>query len=148
MTDVVLWLHIVAAGTWIGTNVVQALAPSLLAEGGPLVKATWARAVVGFGTRIYVPAAVLLLLTGVELVRSLEYSYGDLFVILGIVTVLVGGALGGVVYGPSGRSLAQAVESGDGSEEKRLNTKLRSIGFLETVLVLFTAFAMVAALGA
>lgn len=148
MTDVVLWLHIVAAGVWIGGSVVQAAAPPLLAEGGPLVKATWARAVVGFGTRLYTPAAVVLLLTGIELVRSLDYGYTDFFVLVGFVMVAIGAVFGGAVFGPSGRHLAEAVEAGDAAEEKRLDTKLRTFGIIDIVLLLFTVYAMVAALGA
>jgi len=147
MTNVVLWLHIVAAGAWIGTNVVRAVAPPLLADGGPLVKATWARTVAGFSRRIYNPAAVVLLLTGIELVRSLNYSYGNLFVLIGIGMVIVGGALGGMVFAPSGRSLADAVEAGDDGAVRRLDGKIRTFGILDTVLVLFTVYAMVASLG-
>lgn len=147
MTDVVLWLHIVAASAWLGANVVQAVVPPLLADGGPLVKATWARTVVGLGRRIYNPAFVVLLITGIELVRSLNYSYGDLFVLVGIGVVIVGGALGGMVFAPSGRSLADAIEAGDDGAAQRLASKIRTFGILDTVLVLFTIYAMVASLG-
>lgn len=147
MTDVLLWLHIVAGGVWIGTNVVQLVAPRLLADGGPLVKATWARTVVGFGTRIYTPVAIVLLLTGIELVRSLDYSYGDTFVLIGIAVVIIGGVLGGVVFGPTGRSLADAVEAGDEEETERLDGKRRTFELVDTGLVLFTIYAMVVSLG-
>lgn len=148
MTDLVLWLHIVAAGVWIGTSVVQLMAPPLLADGGPLVKATWGKAVLGFGRRITTPAAVLLLITGIELVRSGGYSYTDAFVLIGIVVVLVGGAIGGAVVGPTSRQLTISAEAGEESGVQEAEMRLRTFGVLDLALVLFTVYTMVTALGA
>lgn len=148
MGNVVLWLHIVAAGAWIGTNIVQAVTRSAMAGTGPAVRANWERTAVRFGTRIYTPAGVLLLLTGIELIRRNGYSYADTFVLIGIAMVVVGGALGATVFAPTGRAAADAIESGDVAAERRIMPRLQAFGILDTVLVLLTTYAMVAAIGA
>lgn len=147
MTSLVLWLHIVAAGAWIGTDVVQAVAPRFIDGGGAPVRANWARAVAGFGTRIYTPAAIVLLLTGIELVRSGGHRFSDAFVLIGIAVVVIGGVLGGTVFGPDNRRLAASLEAGETEAVQRLTKKLRSFGLLDTVLILFATYAMVANLG-
>ena len=148
MSNVVLWLHVLAAATWFGTNVVQAVAPPLMARGGAGATATWYRAASDFGTRIYTPAALILLFTGVELVRSGPWSFASTFVMMGIGMVLVGATLGIFVFGPGGRATATAVESGDASASASAITRLRAFGILDSVLLLLTIYAMLTKLGA
>jgi uncharacterized membrane protein len=148
VSNFVLWIHVLAAGAWFGTNVVQAVAPPLMARGGDATMATWHRATSDFGTRIYTPAAIILLLTGVELVRSRGWSYGDTFVLVGIGTVVVGSVLGAFVFGPGGRAAGDAIDAGDRSNAGAAVNRLRGFITLDTALLLFTIYAMTTKLGA
>ena len=147
MSDIVLWVHVLAAGAWVGTNVVQAVAPPLMQRGGIAAEVAWFRAMSDFENRIYTPAGVVILLTGVELVRSTGRSYGDPFVLIGIAAVTVGVGLGVAVFGPAGRSAGEALESGDREAAAATLARLRAFGIVDTVVVVFAVFAMVSKLG-
>lgn len=146
--DVVLIIHILSAATWFGANVTQfVVTPRMEAIGGAAA-AEWMRSTVFMGTRLYTPAAVVSLITGVMLVLDRGYSFGSLFVTLGFVTVIVGAVVGIRVFGPVGEERAAAYESGDQAAIERLGSKLRMFGLLDITLITLTIASMVLTWGA
>ena len=146
--DVLLVLHIAGAGTWLGTNVVQAVAPGLTARQSAEAAAAWYR-VSGKFNRIYNPAAILILVTGILLViQNDAYTFGSLFVTIGFGMVVLGALFGIFVFTPGGEQTAQAIESGDPSQIKKAVARLTRFGTVDTLLLLFTITAMVLRLGA
>jgi hypothetical protein len=73
--DILLVLHIAGAGTWLGANVVQAVVPPMAARRSADVLAGWYRITSSMASRLYVPAAILILTTGVLMVLDNE-AYG------------------------------------------------------------------------
>lgn len=148
MKTTLLFIHILAAGAWIGTNVVQILVNPRLRAYPADVAAWWMRRTVAFGTRIYTPAAVTLLLTGVFLViDSSLYEFSDPFVSVGFLMVVIGAALGMLVFGPRGEAAAAAIEAGDDAEVTRLTGTLSTFGLIDSVLLIVTVLAMVSKWG-
>lgn len=146
--DVLLVLHIAGAGTWLGANVVQALVPPIAARHSAAVLAGWYRITSAMATRLYVPAALLILLTGVLMVLDNEaYGFGTLFVTIGFGMIVVGALFGQFVFGPGGDAAAEAVESGDGGAIRSRVGRLTRYGVIDTILLLFTITAMVLRLG-
>lgn len=145
MRNVILWLHIGAAGTWLGANMFQLVGGPIVRRAGDAAESAWLRAVVELSKRLYPPAAILALLTGVELVRRGAWSYGDVFVMIGITMVAFGAVVGSALIGPWSTGLIEAIDrNGDTTSLRR---RLSGITVLETALVLFTIYAMVAKLG-
>lgn len=146
--DVLLVLHIAGAGTWLGANVVQAVVPSMAARRSVAVLAGWYRIASSMASRLYVPAAILIIVTGVLMVLDSEaYDFGTPFVTIGFGMIVIGGLLGRFVFGPGGEAAADAVESGDGPEVRAAVGRLTRYGILDTLLLLFTITAMVLRLG-
>jgi len=146
--DVLLILHIAGAGTWLGANVVQAMVPPMAARKSAEVLAGWYRITSGMASRLYVPAAILILITGVLMVLDNEaYGFGSVFVTIGFGMILVGALLGRFVFGPGGDAAAVAVESGDGAAIEAAVGRLTRFGLIDTLLLLFTITAMVLRLG-
>lgn len=142
--EILLILHIVGAGTWLGANIVQAVVPPLAARQGAAALAGWYRVTAGMSSRLYIPAAILVLLTGVLMVLESEaYGFGTLFVTIGFGMIVVGALLGQFVFGPGGEAAAEAVESGDGNRVRAAVAKLTRYGVIDTLLLLFTIVAMV-----
>ncbi len=151
MRDTLLTIHIIAAGTWLGANVVRFLVTPQLQRVGGVVAAGWHRSMVGLLRTLYMPAAVVALLTGVGLVAWVDnspYEMSDLFVSIGFLTVIVGSALGMALFAPQGRKAAEARESGDATLAALIETKLLIGGVLDTALVIVTITAMVGNWGA
>ena len=146
--EILLVLHIAGAGTWLGANVVQAVVPPISARQGTEALAGWYRTTTVMSTRLYVPAAILILVTGVLMVLDNEaYGFGTLFVTIGFGMILVGALLGQFVFGPGGEAAAEAVESGDGTAIRKAVGKITRYGLIDTILLLFTITAMVLRLG-
>lgn len=147
--DILLVLHIAGAGVWLGANVVQAVAPPLAASQGPEVLAGWYRITARLSSRLYMPAALTILITGVFLVLESEaYGFDSLFVGIGMGMIVVGAVLGVVVFAPVGRRAADEIESGGVRQARASVARLAGFGLLDTVLLLFTVIVMVLRWGA
>lgn len=139
-----LILHIIGAGTWLGANMVQfTLARPARAE-GPQVAAAWARMAANMGTTLYMPAGLVVLATGVVLVlNSSVYSFGSLFVTVGLTVVIIGAVLGPTVFMPGGHRIAGAIESGNHALARTTERRVTRFAALDTLLVLFAIVVMV-----
>jgi len=143
-SEILLVLHIAGAGTWLGANVVQAVVPPAAARAGSATLAGWYRMSSVLATRLYMPAAILILITGILLVIENEaYGFGSIFVTIGFGMIVVGAVLGMVVFGPGGDAAAEAVESGDQTRIRSAVARLTRWGLIDTLLLLFTITAMV-----
>lgn len=146
MRNLALWLHILGAAMWIGTNFAQMMiGPRLVNEG---LGAQWLKAVDKASGPIYGTASGLIILTGVYLVLSNDaYSFGSAFVGIGIAVVIVGGALAGLVFNRKTRQAGALFDSGDTARAVPLYKSIAPWAILDTALLAFAVYAMVAKLG-
>ncbi len=149
LSEILLLLHIAAAGTWLGANVVQAAVPALGRSESASFNAGWLRIAAKLGSRLYMPVALLLLASGVGLVLTSEgaYEFSDLFVSIGFTVIVIGAILGIVVFSPTGFKTAEAFESGDDATARAGTRRLAGFGALDTLLILFAILVMVLRLG-
>ena len=148
LRNVALWLHIIGASMWLGTNVAQMLiGPRLVNEGAGL---QWLKAVDKASGPIYGTASGLILLTGIYLVLSSDdaYSFGSAFVGIGIAVVIIGGALAGLVFTRKTRQAIGLFESGDSAKALPVYKSIGSWAVLDTALLAFAVLAMVSKWGA
>lgn len=144
LRDALLILHIAGAGTWLGANIVQAVAPPMAARQGVEATAGWFRIAGRLSKRLYMPVSILLLVTGIFLVLGDEaYTFGSLFVTIGFGMIVIGALLGIFVFDPGSEAAAQAVEAGDQSRIRAATARITAFGTIDTLLVLFTISAMV-----
>lgn len=142
--DILLVLHIAGAGTWLGANVVQAVVPPAMARTGTGALAGWYRTTKQLSTRLYIPASLLILVTGVLLVlQSDAYGFGSTFVTVGFGMIILGGILGRFVFEPGGETAAAAAESADAGAIRAAAGRLATFGAIDTLLLLFTMTVMV-----
>ncbi len=149
MRDTYLIIHILAAGAWFGTNMVQVVVNPGINKKAPIIAAEWHRTLEGFLKRIYMPAAIIALVTGVLLltVDNTPYEMSDPFVSLGFLTVIVGSALGMGFFGKQSRAAAAAYDAGDISGAAEIEKKISAAGLLDTFLIALTVVAMVSKWG-
>jgi hypothetical protein len=146
--EILLVLHIAGAGTWLGANIVQAVVPPLAARQGVATLAGWYRMSSALSSRLYVPAAILVLITGVLMVLDSEaYGFGELFVTIGFGMIVIGALLGQFVFGPGGEDAARAIESENRAAIRSAVGRITRFGLIDTILLLFTITAMVLRLG-
>lgn len=149
LRDILLVLHIAAAGTWLGANIVQAIVPSMAAKQSPQAAAGWYRVAARLSTRLYMPVGILLVLTGIWMVLDSEvFSFSSVFVSIGFVVIVIGALFGKFVFEPGSERAAQAFEAGDQGAIKSAMGRVAAFGTVDTLLVLFAITAMVIRLGA
>lgn len=136
--------HIIGAASWLGANVVQVVVQPVVRREGNEGLASWYRLTAALSTRLYIPAAILVLATGVLMVLDNEaYGFGDVFVTIGFSMIVIGALFGSFVFGPDGERAAEAASTGDDAALGRLSGKLAAFGTVDTLLLLFTIVAMV-----
>lgn len=148
MGELLLLVHIVAVGAWLGANMTQLVVTPALQRTGGAPAAAWMRQTVRIGKAIVSPAAVVLLITGFWMVlRDSLYDFEQTFVVIGVLMVIVGSVLGMRVFGPGGREAAGLHEAGDTAAVGKAHQRLAMFGAIDTALLIFTIWAMVTRLG-
>jgi hypothetical protein len=149
LRDILLVLHIAGAGTWLGANIVQAVVPPMAARQGPQAAAGWYRVAGALSKRLYMPASILILVTGIWMVlENDDYGFGSGFVSVGFGMIIIGALLGIFVFEPGSERAAQAIDSGDRAAIRASTARIAAFGTADTLLLLFTITAMVLRLGA
>ncbi len=144
MGEFLLFIHILAVTAWLGANVTQFVVTPAMQKTGGAPAAEWMRQVVRLGTRVYSPAAVLILVTGVWMVlRNSLFEFEQVFVTVGFITVIVGMAFGMRVFGPGGRDVAALHDAGDETAAAVAHKRLAVFGIVDTALVVIAIWMMV-----
>jgi len=140
---VLLTIHIASVAAWLGCNFTQLfLGPWFARRGGDAALA-WFEASALLARRYYNAAGVLLGLTGVLLVREVGYDWSAGFIAVGITVIVIGAALGVLLFAPGGDRLAAAQREGDAGRVKALATRYTFAAAVDTTLVLVAVLAMV-----
>lgn len=144
MYPYLIWLHILGAAVWIGGGVANVVMDRTFTTESASARAALQRAGVALGTRLFMPASVLVLVTGILMVvQSAVWEFENLFVVIGFAMVVIGAVLGSAVYGPTGRRTAAALDAGDTATATAGARRLATIGSLELVLLAITLAGMV-----
>lgn len=143
--NILLVVHIVAVTLWLGSNISMGLGSGRAVNASAEVGAWWADVQGFLGKTVKNVAFLLLLLTGVGmiLVSDEAIKFSAPFVSLGFLVVIVGGALGGMVFAPGCREIAESYRNGDAAAGKKTIDKLGMAGAAESLLVVVTIFFMV-----
>ena len=138
-----LAIHITGVAAWLGANFVQLLISPRYDREDPAVAAGWARQTLWLGERYYPVAGALIAITGVLMVLDTGWSWSDGFVWVGIAVLVIGGALGGGFFGPKAKARIAALDGGDTTTAAAIQTRIISVAYLDTALVLLAILAMV-----
>ena len=151
MRDTLLTIHILSAGVWIGTNVVGFMVnPQINPKASAIASDHWHRTVVGFKNYLYIPAYVIVLITGVLLVIAVDnspYKMSDAFVLIGFLAVLVGAVLGMVYFPRQGRKAGTAYDDGDMPAATSIERKIAIFSLVDMVVIVVAVVAMVSTWG-
>lgn len=144
-----LILHILGAMVWIGAAVKAIAGDALMASESGAARAAMARVNAELGKRLYSPAAVLVLITGIVLVTDSDgYGFGSVFVSVGFLAVIAGAGIGMGIFGPRYARAAELHDAGDTAGAEAVERSFRPIQLLEVLLLAVTVVAMVMKWGA
>jgi uncharacterized membrane protein len=142
--EVILFLHIAAAIVWLGSGFfLQMLVfrAGKTGDGGLMQgvasNSGW------MAQRIFIPASLAVLILGILLTIEGPWSFGDLWIVLGLAGYAFSFLVGIGFIEPEGKRIAKAMQAGDGARGaihvKRINTVSR----LELVVLYLVVWVMV-----
>ena len=138
-----LSLHIVAVAAWLGGNLVQMSLLPFFEREEHAVAAAWHRASGWMARVYYTVAGIVITVTGIALVIRGDIPWSAGFVSLGLATVIIGGILGVLFFGPTSRQAVLAHAAADPVAVRRVRQRFTVGALIDTSLVVLTVVAMV-----
>ena len=120
-------VHVVMATVWVGgALMIQAFAFRILRTGDARRQAEFAKDSEVVGMRVFIPASWLLLLAAIGMMLNLDLTWGQNWVVFGLIAFALSFALGAGFLGPEGGRIAEVIER-DGPESPEAQWRIRRI---------------------
>jgi len=120
-------VHVVMAAVWVGGQfMIQAFALRIIRAGDAKREAEFARDTEVIATRVFIPATWLLLLAGIGMMVNLDWSWGQNWVVFGLIAFVLSFVIGAGFLGPEGKRIAAVIER-DGPESPEAQARIRRI---------------------
>ena len=103
--------HIIAAAVWVGgAFMIQALAFRITRTGDGRRQAEFAKDTEVVGMRVFIPATWILLLAGIAMMINFDWSWGQNWIVLGLISFALSFIVGAGFLGPEGGRIAAVIE--------------------------------------
>jgi uncharacterized membrane protein len=139
-------VHVVAAAIWIGgAFMIQAFAFRILRTGDARRQAEFAKDSEVIGMRVFIPATWLLLLAGIAMMINFDWSWGQNWIVFGLIAFALSFVVGAGFLGPESGRIAKVIER-DGPESPEAQRRIRRIlliGRCELIVLLAVIVNMV-----
>jgi len=99
------------------------------------------------GNLLFMPAGILVLISGVVLVLDGPWKFTNLFVIIGIIAVVNGAVFGARVSGPMTKTMQEAHQASDVSRLRALYGRFGALAWVDAGVVAIALIAMILKLG-
>ena len=141
------FIHVASMAFWIGGVFTMLVLNRILnASGDRTTLQGLGRLGGAISMRVFMPAMLVTVITGIGLVQVGKLSFGATWVAWGIVGVVVSFVLGGVLTGGTARKLGQQIASGQITPDQvaAVQRRILTYSVLNLVLLLSIIWAMVA----
>jgi uncharacterized membrane protein len=139
-------LHVVAAALWVGgAFIIQAYAFRILRSNDARRTADFAKDTEVVSMRVFIPTTWILLLAAIGMMLNLDLTWGQNWVVLGLISWALSFVLGAGFLGPESGRISKIVES-EGPESPSAQARIRRIllvSRLELVILLTVIVNMV-----
>jgi uncharacterized membrane protein len=149
--ELLKFLHIASVIAWIGGGIgITVLQLRMTASGDRPGLMSVGRQMEAIGKLYYTPLAVVTLGTGVWMVATSGWTFGEPWIVTGIAGIVVSMGIGLGIITPTGRRLQSesAKPEPDVAAIAGLSQRLRALGITNLVILMVVVWAMVAKPGA
>lgn len=120
-------VHVIAASVWVGGAVmIQALAFRITRTGDARRQADFAKDTEIVGMRLFMPTTWILLLAGIAMMINFDWSWGQNWIVLGLISFALSFAVGAGFLGPEGGRIAETIER-EGPASPAAQARIRRI---------------------
>jgi uncharacterized membrane protein len=143
--DLLKSIHVLAAVIWVGGGfVLQFFASRVDRAGDQVQMANFGENAEWLGTRIFMPASIIVLLSGIWAVSEGGWSYTDFWTLWGFFGVLASAVIGAAYLGPESGRLAKLIaERGqDDPEVAQRRSRIFLVSRIELLVLLSVVVVM------
>lgn len=143
--EILLFVHITSVVVWVGGSILlQIVGARFAAANDAVASAAFGQHTADVGTKIFMPASILVLASGIWMVADRGIPWEEPFVVYGIVAIVVTTIVGAGFLGPQAAKLATLVqEKGPAAPEVGAATKkFLMIARIDTLVLLSAIFMM------
>ena len=145
--EVMKTFHVLAAVIWVGgAAATQIYAMRATNSNDPTRMATLAKEAEFVGTRVFLPASLLVLALGIAMVIDRpEIAFGDTWIVLGLTGILFSALVGSIFLGPESGRIGKLIDA-EGADSPEVNRRLKRIFLvsrIELVVLLLVVVDMV-----
>ena len=147
MYNVLKFLHVLSIIAWIGGIFTMLLLNRLFAKAGePSAMRTLGQQGAALSMRVFMPAMLTAVITGVGMVQVADIGFGSLWIVWGLVGLAASFILGGVLTGGTARKLGRQLANGeiDMAGAAAVQRRLLLFATLNLLLLLSIVWAMIA----
>jgi uncharacterized membrane protein len=120
-------VHVSAAAIWVGgAAMIQAFAFRITRTGDARRQAEFAKDSEVVGMRVFIPSTWILLLSAIGMMINLDWSWGQNWIVFGLIAFGLSFAVGAGFLGPEGGRLAAVIER-DGPASPEAQFRIRRI---------------------
>ena len=143
--DLYKFVHVLAAIVWVGAGATVQILVLRAKRGEPrrlhdlVGEATW------LGNRVFLPASIVVLITGLAMIFDGPWSFSDLWISLGLTGFVITALNGAGILGPTGKKLSEAFGAGAADEPatRRLVSRLFTSMRVDLIVITAVVFIMV-----
>jgi uncharacterized membrane protein len=142
--EVLLFLHIAAAVVWLGAGFfLQMLTFRAESSNDGGLKQGIASNSGWMAQRIFIPSSLVVLVVGILLTIEGPWSFGDLWIVLGLVGYAVSFLIGILYLEPEGKRIGAAMAAGDHGRAAFLIRRINAVSWIELTVLYLVVAAMV-----
>lgn len=147
LQELVLFIHISAAIVWVGGSAtVLIFGMRASASGDPERQLAFIGDVQMIGMKVFNPAGIILLISGIWLVIDHDaYGFDQAWISIAFTIVIIGALLGALFYGPQTKKVIEeaAANGADDAGVQRRVDRIFLVARIELVLLFVAVYAMV-----
>jgi uncharacterized membrane protein len=120
-------VHVVAAAVWVGgATMIQGFAFRIVRTGDGRRQAEFAKDSEVVGMRLFIPTTWILLLAGIAMMINLDWSWGQNWIVFGLIAFAFSFAVGMGFLGPEGGRIAAIIER-EGPDSPAAQARIRRV---------------------
>ena len=141
--EILLFLHVAAAAIWLGSGFFLQMLVGRAGRtaDGPLLQGVASNS--GWlAQRIFIPASLSVLVLGILLTIEGPWSFGDLWIVLGLIGYAFSFLVGILFIEPEGKRIAAAMQAGDEARAAFHVARINTVSRIELVVLYLVLAAM------
>jgi uncharacterized membrane protein len=120
-------VHVITATIWVGgAFIIQAFALRITRTGDARRQAEFSKDAEVVGMRVFIPSAWILVLAGIAMMINFDWSWGQNWVVFGLIAFALSFIVGAGFIGPEGGRIAAVIER-DGVDSPEALARIRRI---------------------